>query len=511
MIDEHEFFREISVRICGSLEIDKALARCFEFVRKVMPVDELLVTTYDREAGHLSVLALADSSGAQLLSQEFPLGPASRRLIEKAEQSRRGRKASTVGGDPIISDVNKVLGWPPSSVLVNRLIIDEKYVGAFIARVKGEGKYTDEHVRAWEMVNEPAAIALANHLKYRELNRLNKVLEDDKKYLQNELRSGHGQTLVGADFGLREVMDKVRRVAPLSSPVLLIGETGTGKEVIANAIHHLSHRAEGPLIKVNCGAIPETLVDSELFGHEKGAFTGAIEQKRGRFERAQGGTIFLDEVSELPPQVQVRLLRVLQEREIERVGGTIPIKVDARIVSATNRDLESLLEKGQFREDLYFRLSVFPISVPPLRERKDDIPSLVHHFILKKAREMVLPVIPTLAPGEIDRLTAYDWPGNVRELENAVERAIILSDAKRVTFAGITGRHVPPSANSYALGEEEAERLDHVEARHIETVLRKAGGKVSGKGGAAELLGINPDTLRHRMRKLGIIFGRKHL
>ena len=260
---------------------------------------------------------------------------------------------------------------------------------------------------------------------------------------------------------------------------------------------------------MNCGAIPETLVDSELFGHEKGAFTGAIAQKRGRFERAQGGTIFLDEVSELPPQVQVRLLRVLQEKEIERVGGTKPIKVDARIVSATNRDLESLVEKGQFREDLYFRLSVFPISVPPLRERRDDIPALVHHFILKKAREMVMPVIPTLAPGEIDRLMAYDWPGNVRELENAVERGIILSDAASVTFADIIGRPAPSSGEGGPPGEQETERLEEVEARHIEAVLKKAGGKVSGKGGAAALLDVNPNTLRHRMRKLGIRFGRK--
>ncbi len=511
MIDEYEFFREMSVRICGNLEIDKALGRCFEYVRRIMPVDELFIQSYNRETGCLSLLAVADSSGSRLISEEFFLAPALRRLIEEAEQSRRGRKANNLGVDPIIREVNKVLGRPPSSVLVNPITLEGKYVGALSARVEGEGKYTEEHVHAWELVNEPTAIALANHLKYRELNRLKNLVEDDKRYLEKELRNERGQTLVGADFGLREVMEKVRRVAPLSSPVLLIGETGTGKEIIANAIHNLSHRGEGPLIKVNCGAIPETLVDSELFGHEKGAFTGAIEQKRGRFERAQGGTIFLDEVSELPPQVQVRLLRVLQEKEIERVGGTKPIKVDARVVSATNRDLESLVANGQFREDLYFRLSVFPISVPPLRERKNDIPSLVHHFILKKAREMVLPVIPALAPGEIDRLMTYDWRGNVRELENAVERAIILSDAKCVTFEGITGRRTPVPAEGHALGEQEAERLDDVEARHIEAILKKAGGKVSGKGGAAELLGIHPETLRHRMRKLGIRFGRGHL
>ena len=508
MIDENEFFREVSVRICGSLEIDKALLRCFQFVSRVMPVDELVVSAYDHEIACIRIVATADSLGARLASEEIPLTPASRREIENAEQFPRTRKAMSRGEDSIVSRLADHLGWPLCSVLVNRLMIEGKYVGAFIARVRGEGKYADEHVRAWALVNEPAAIALANHQEYEEVTRLKDLLADDKRYLQNELRKGLGERLVGADFGLKEVMDKVRRVAPLSSPVLLIGETGTGKEVIANAIHGLSNKSDGPLIKVNCGAIPETLVDSELFGHEKGAFTGAIAQKRGRFERAQGGTIFLDEVSELPPQVQVRLLRVLQEKEIERVGGTKPVKVDARIVSATNRDLESLVDKGQFREDLYFRLSVFPISVPPLRERSNDIPALVHHFILKKAREMVMPAIPTFAPGEIDRLMAYNWPGNVRELENAVERAIILSDAKYVTFADIIGRPAPSSGKGGPPGEQETERLDQVEARHIEAVLKKAAGKVSGKGGAAELLGINPNTLRHRMRKLGIRFGR---
>jgi transcriptional regulator with GAF, ATPase, and Fis domain len=303
-------------------------------------------------------------------------------------------------------------------------------------------------------------------------------------------------------------MEKVRLVAPLSSPVLLIGETGTGKEVIANAIHEFSHRSEGPLIKVNCGAIPETLVDSELFGHEKGAFTGAIVQKRGRFERADSGTIFLDEISELPLPLQVRFLRVLQEKEIERVGGKKTVKVDVRIVSATSIYLEELVKKGRFHEGLYFRLNVFPIVVPPLRERKIDIPILIHHFIQKNAHEMSLPTIPTLASGEIDRLMQYDWPGNVRELKNTVERAIILSRDKDLTFDRIICSDAQ-SSECRPADNEETERLDEVEARHIEMVLNKVGGRVSGKGGAADLLGINPNTLRHRMRKLGIRFGRK--
>jgi transcriptional regulator with GAF, ATPase, and Fis domain len=264
-------------------------------------------------------------------------------------------------------------------------------------------------------------------------------------------------------------------------------------------------------VKVNCGAIPESLIDSELFGHEKGAFTGAIARKRGRFERAHGGTIFLDEISELPPHAQVRLLRVLQEKEIERVGGTEPVKVDIRVISATNRNLEKMVEQGDFRGDLYFRVKVFPLEVPPLRDRKNDIPALVQHFIRKKSREMVRHTVPVLAPGAIDALMTYDWPGNVREVENAVERALILSDGKPLKFDGILG--VQKSARGVVgpISHADAPRvsLQEVEADHIRRVLETSGGRIEGQGGAAEQLGMNPGTLRHRMRKLGIPFGRK--
>jgi transcriptional regulator with GAF, ATPase, and Fis domain len=312
-------------------------------------------------------------------------------------------------------------------------------------------------------------------------------------------------------------MEMVRQVAPLPSPVLLLGETGTGKEVIAGAIHHLSPRKDGPFVKVNCGAIPETLMDSELFGHEKGAFTGALSLKRGRFERANGGTIFLDEVVELHPEAQVRLLRVLQEKEIERVGGTGPIKIDIRIIAATNRNLETMIKEGKLREDLYFRLKVFPIVVPPLRNRKSDIPTLLQHFIQKKSREMRLKSISTLAAGALERLMAYDWPGNVRELENAVERALILSKGEPLRFNDL---EVPiqsePSFKSRAILEpcpdfqiEESLGLDEILSHHIRHVLKMTGGRVGGIKGAAHLLQINPYTLRKKMKKLGIPFGRK--
>jgi transcriptional regulator with GAF, ATPase, and Fis domain len=505
--DENEFFREVSIRICGSLEIEKALWRCYLYVREVMPVDEMIMAVYDAGLGSMKIVATADATGGTPRSDDTPLPLHLRRELGEAQWYPRVRKVNSLE-DPICDHVGRRRGWEESSVMVNRLLIEGKYIGAFVVRAVGRDRYTDEHLKLWTLVNETAAIALTNNQRYREVSGLKDLLADDKSYLENELRKSFGDKLVGTDFGLRKVMERVRMVAPLLSPVLITGETGTGKEVIANAIHDLSPRTAEPLIKVNCGAIPETLIDSELFGHEKGAFTGASSQKRGRFERAHGGTIFLDEVSELPPAAQVRLLRVLQEKEFERVGGTTSVKVDVRILSATNRDLSALVARGEFREDLYFRLSVFPILLPPLRERKSDIPGLVGAFIQKKCREMGLRAYPSLAPGAIDQLMAYEWPGNVRELENAVERAIILSRGKDLTFSDLPspGLRHPDEMNE---ADDGRLALHDVEAKHIRRVLAKTRGRINGKDGAAGILGINSGTLRHKLRKLGIPFGRK--
>jgi transcriptional regulator with GAF, ATPase, and Fis domain len=287
---------------------------------------------------------------------------------------------------------------------------------------------------------------------------------------------------------------------------LLTGETGVGKDVIANAIHHSSTRNKEAFIGVNCGAIPESLLDSELFGHEKGAFTGAIAQKKGRFERANKGTIFLDEIGELPLEAQVRLLRVLQTREIERVGGTQTINLDIRVIAATNRDLEELVEDGKFREDLWFRLNVFPIWIPPLRERKADIPALLQHFISMKSKELKLPSIPALAPLAVDTLLDYHWPGNVRELQNIVERALILNPKGPLRFDHILGNTKSKASRKT---NARSDNLDETISSHINSVLNKTGGKIHGPGGAADLLGINANTLRNRMNKLGISYGRK--
>ncbi|MDR3567966.1 MAG: sigma 54-interacting transcriptional regulator [Syntrophobacteraceae bacterium] len=508
-IDQNDFFREVSIRICGSLEIDKALWSCFLFVREVMPLDEMYMAVYDPRLGSMKIVAVADAKGGRNCSHDTLLPPVLRLELEGARWYPRVRNVDT-NNDPICNHVARSRGWNMSSLLVNRLLLEDKYVGAFVARAEGKKRYSENHCALWGSVNETAAIALANHQKYRELSTLKDVLADEKYYLQNELKKFRRQEVVGADLGLRAIMERVRMVAPYTSPVLISGETGTGKEFIANAIHDLSPRSGEPLIKLNCGAIPESLIDSELFGHEKGAFTGACTTKRGRFERAQGGTIFLDEVSELPPAAQVRFLRVLQEKEFERVGGTVTIKGDVRVISATNCNLNDLVAKGKFREDLYFRLNVFPVCLPPLRERMDDLPVLLDHFIEKKCREMGLRHSPRLGAGMIDRLMGHDWPGNVRELENAVERAIILAKGEDLVFYDIAVRG---SLSCGARAEEiegEPLGLSEIEAAHIVKVLDKCGGRVSGKGGAAELLGVNSGTLRHRMRKLAIAFGRNY-
>jgi len=296
----------------------------------------------------------------------------------------------------------------------------------------------------------------------------------------------------------------------MDSPVLILGETGVGKEMVANYIHYASHRRNGPLIKVNCGAIPENLMDSELFGHEKGAFTGALEQKRGRFERADRGTIFLDEVGELSQQAQIRLLRVLQEKTIERIGGSREIPVNVRVISATHRNLQQMVADGEFREDLWFRLNVFPIAIPPLRERKADIPALAEHFIQKKAQALKLRQKPELQYGAMDQLLAHDWPGNIRELENFIERALIQYRGGRISFASLFDQSGRPDTKPSGTGPSaRTPTLDEVMAQHIRQVLAETNGKISGPGGAAEILGLHYSTLRHRMRKLGIPFGRQ--
>ena len=347
----------------------------------------------------------------------------------------------------------------------------------------------------------------ALHDALGEVERLKERLAAENAYLRAEIRADRqfGE-IVGQSQALLAVLEQVRRVAPTKSSVLLQGESGTGKEAIARALHDASPRREHPLIKVNCGAISPTLIESELFGHEKGAFTGALRQRAGFFELADGGTIFLDEVGDLPPEAQVKLLRVLQEQELSRVGSESPIRIDVRVIAATNRDLAGLVEGGGFRLDLYYRLNVFPITLPPLRERRDDIPLLADRFLADQARALGKE-LKGLTPAAVRLIQFYDWPGNIRELQNVIERAAILASGPVVDIPPslvTSGAPHRPSRGVKGAPDEEPLTLADAEARHIRRILDRTGWAVAGPSGAARLLGVPESTLRSRMKKLGI-------
>jgi formate hydrogenlyase transcriptional activator len=350
-------------------------------------------------------------------------------------------------------------------------------------------------------------------------------LAAENVYLQEEIKSVHNfEEIVGQSPALLDVLEKVNRVAKTDATVLITGETGTGKELIARAIHSTSQRRDKPLIKVNCAALPAGLVESELFGHEKGAFSGAIARRVGRFELAHGGTIFLDEVGEVPLDIQVKLLRVLQEREFERIGGASPIKVDVRVIAATNRDLAKSIREEKFREELYYRLNVFPIALPPLREREGDVPLLVH-FLVSRFAARVGVRIESVCKATMERLSRYSWPGNVRELENVLERAVILSNGPTLEIdpevfarasADRAAKADPPTLSASEVERNAAEStgppagLESLESNtrhHILAALEASGGVIDGPHGAAKTLGLHPNTLRSRMKKLGIVRG----
>jgi DNA-binding NtrC family response regulator len=310
-----------------------------------------------------------------------------------------------------------------------------------------------------------------------------------------------GDAMIGESQALRHVREQIAQVAETDSTVLIQGETGTGKELVARALHDRSARRGRPLIRLNCAALPRELVESELFGHEKGAFTGAIQQRRGRFELADGGTLFLDEVGDLPAEAQAKLLRVLQEREFERLGGARTLRVDVRVIAATNRALQAEVAAGRFRADLYFRLNVFPIVLPPLRERRDDIPLLLRHCAQRTARRLGR-AVEGIAPSFVARACEHDWPGNVRELENLVERALILGDGGLLDAGELLA--TPPSVARVPSNSDGLTALEDMERAHIRAMLERAHWRIEGDDGAARLLGLNPSTLRGRMRKLDI-------
>lgn len=516
-IDKNRFFREATLRICSSLDADVFLYESFCYIKDALdlPADYTSIVYAPPEFDRLIFLAIASGTmGGALYNDTVPI-PEEKQSLQVFEELREDILITDSLDDHPYACLWGAKGYDRSmSQLSLNLGVRDRPIGTVNFLSSKGNHFTQEHAEMIALLKEPFGIAVSNAIRHQEMTWLKDSLKENNEFLLEELRMVRGNEIIGADTGLKQVMAMVRKVAALSSPVLLLGETGTGKEVIANAIHHSSNRTQGPFVKINCGAIPENLVDSELFGHEKGAFTGAVHTKKGRFELADKGTLFLDEIGELTPEVQVRLLRALQEKEIERVGGSGPVKVDIRIIAATHRNLSELVKEGKFREDLFFRLNVFPIAIPSLRERKTDILGLAYHFIQKKGMEMGLSHVPPLSARAHEQLVAYPWPGNVRELENIVERAIILGPDKPIDFNELLriDPQVPPESKgmvqaqafSGKAGDAASLALDDHIKQHIQSVLEMTRGRINGPKGAARLLDINPSTLRNKMKKLGI-------
>jgi transcriptional regulator with GAF, ATPase, and Fis domain len=491
---------------CLHLEIADSLARIEPVLARVLPLAGIVVRRIDVSRSRIETVAVAGELpvappgaidlGPEALREALALFDAPAFRPMRYEPSHALLASSSTTPDALLGAIRSEQG--PSGLVL------------FVASRPLDAR---EVARAAVLL-EPFSVALANDERVHELARLREAaLAENRALLTRLARTSILENVVGERTGLRDVMERVAQVASADVPVLILGETGSGKEVIARAIHERSRRRSGPMVRVNCGAIAPDLVDSELFGHEKGSFTGAIATRKGWFERADGGTLLLDEVGELPHAAQVRLLRILQDGTLERVGGTRTIHVDVRIVAATHRDLPRMVEEGQFRADLWFRLNVFPVRLPSLRERPEDIPTLAAHFAAKVGERLAgTPLVPTAT--DLQLLSAYAWPGNVRELAAVIERAAILGHAKRLDVAAALGlserrASAPPAAMSTpAASTNEPVALDDVVKAHLERVLARTNGRIEGPRGAAALLGVNPHTLRARMRKLGLEWSR---
>jgi len=511
LVDENELFRQVTLRICGNLNIEIAMESCQEYMANIMPVAGMILHLFSNDLSTVRTIAhVTRDPDAIKLDKVLHL---TRKIRDRAHRWNTMRMDPVTifarsNSDPIPKIMSELIKHPDACAIVLRLRIEGNRLGVLAIYTEGENQYTEKHAHYLSLLHDPFAIAMSNAIKHEAVINLKDQLTDDIQYLHKELLQITEEDVIGKDGGLKGVMRMVQQIAAIDSPVLLLGETGVGKEVIANLIHDMSPRKDGPFIKINCGAIPETLVDSELFGHEKGAFTGAFTQKRGRFERANKGSILLDEIGELPFSAQVRLLRVLQTKEIERVGGSTSIPVDVRIISATHRNLEDMVKTGKFREDLWFRLNVFPIMIPPLRQRKQDIPDLVRYLVQQKSKELKVKAIQPFSPRDIKRLMEYHWPGNVRELANVVERALIQNRGENkdhLTYDHFALQQRPGEVEASSQPKyRKVIKLDEALVLHIEAALDATNGKIDGTCGASELLGVKPSTLRAKMKKFGI-------
>ncbi len=524
---------------CQHIEISESVQSIAAIVATQFPLLELLILRFEEDRFSLEKVAEGCLEGQTVEAKNICTLSSARwkRIVQWARQQQVAWVQSGHSANQDLSDL--VADILPHDThypcVVGPLVHEEKPSGLVVFVGQLQHAIQPRHLDLAQHLLEPFRVALENDRRLQELNALREAAEADRQSLLSRLgKQQINEEVVGANTGLRNVMERVELVAKSDVPVLILGETGTGKEVVSRAIHTRSKRSGGPFIRVNCGAIPSELIDSQLFGHEKGSFTGASDQHQGWFERADGGTLFLDEIGELPLAAQVRLLRVLQDHQVERIGGKQPIHVDVRIIAATHRDLAAMVKARQFREDLWYRINVFPILLPRLRERLEDIPFLVRHFVQRAAVRFGLPVVePT--PADLRLLMAYGWPGNIRELGAVIDRAAILGNGRTLEVATSLGlsqvSHASTPANGAGRQEEEPVEeatfyevipesngsaqsrvpisseigtLDAAMREHIQRALKATGGQIEGRKGTAAMLGINPHTLRARMRKLKI-------
>jgi len=488
---------EISEALIGCRDFDALFRSLWDSLHKLIRFDFLILMLYDETSRSTRLQAIAGEGLVEpLLGRTLPMEGTPAEIVFSTQRPLYvpDLEVETRFRADLMAELRRFQLrsglWIPLTV--------RRRLGHLAFTSREFDPYGPQEQEFMEHVARHVAIAVENALAFDEINELRRRIEDEKVYLEEEIRSEYRfDEIVGHSSALRHVLDQVRTAAPTESTVLIHGETGTGKELVARAIHQLSRRSQHTFVKLNCSAIPAGLLESELLGHEKGAFTGAVTQRIGRFELAHKGTLFLDEVGELPLELQPKLLRVLQDGQFERLGGTRTIESDFRLVAATNRDLRAMIGEQRFRTDLYYRLNVFPITIPPLRDRREDIPTLVRYFVQEYATRMgkQIDVIPTES---MDALAAYSWPGNVRELRNVVERSVILTSGRRL--------HIPKDAldDDASPAGHGVLRMEEAERKHILNALDAANWVVGGPKGAAKVLGLKRSTLQSRMEKLGI-------
>lgn len=502
--DRSQLLLALNNILVSNLDMKELLSATSACLQKVMPHDAASLCIYDESIGKFRMVALEFPEHGDLFSECELIDPEGTPL----EVVLKTRKALAVSAldDWKSCATKRYKHVGIKSAYVMPLISHSNLLGTLSIVSRYDNAFSQEDRELLDQIAVQISIAVENAVAFRKIDLLKSKLEEEKLYLEQEIRTvSNFEGIIGSSNALKRVLKQVETVAQTSSTVLIYGETGTGKELIARAIHNLSPRRDRTMVKVNCGAIPSGLLESEMFGHEKGAFTGAIERRLGRFEMAHQGTIFLDEIEDIPLELQSKLLRVLQEQEFERLGNSRTISVDSRIIAATNMDLEKMVEDKKFRSDLYYRFNVFPIELPPLRERPEDIPMLVQYFVDKYSKKMKKQ-IDKIPAQTMKYLTEYHWPGNIRELQNLIERAAILAQGPvlEIPYSDFKIAKSRPQKAQLKLVKPDPTSLESVERDHILKMLSETNWVISGPTGAAEKLGMNRSTLNHRMRKLGI-------